>query len=247
MTSQPTLPLKRRKENYSTFWIEVLFGIGLGEALFPAILISTLVGPELFYKLSSTTVSDSLSLIGVSFTSLMLLVFPVGISTFLASYVAGAPIAYVVTLWHRSLGLNYENTFSASLVGSAVGLTLACSFFPFPLQVELDRMGLLLITIATVLGQVGGYWRARKVLRYRKSNTTKANGPRRHIQFGLRHLLILTAWVAALLVTLRLFGLLHLNFLTILATWTATQLVVLGATSILTRIRKGNELPDRST
>ncbi|MGI9430506.1 MAG: hypothetical protein ACR2NM_17730 [Bythopirellula sp.] len=223
---RPTL-----RDPLQDYWTNVIVGISLAEALVPFSLF--LCGT--IYNLATR------NYINHSFGDLML----IGICALALGYtilfaitlpVAGLCSA-LLGLVFRSLRINYSNSVGAASVGGCVGL-----LFALPL-VSIEFPSTVLLVVATVLGQIGGAGGASRTY----YQNLVADAQPLTVKFGIKQLLILTAWLALAMTLLKRTGMTTESYFSVFGVWLAIQLAGLTVVYFFRHWANQNQLAYRST
>jgi hypothetical protein len=183
--------------------------------------------------------------------------FGAGIGLIWTTIVAFAVLP-LVYLFVRSMELRGSVVRLGAFCGGLVGLVAVLPFFIGAMSSGPDVWsGIALFVLvgpalATVVGQAGGAWGGWRTRWYERALTqsgsrgggipgeppadsSKHDGSARHrrLQFGIRHLLVVSIWISLLLTAIRLSGLDFLFMLSVLAGWVVCQAVTLRVGGLL--------------
>ena len=224
-----TQPLLLR-DPYQDFWTNVVVWISLAEALVPFTLL--LYGT--IFQFSKTgynhTVGDLL-MMGLGALALGYTIL------FAVTLVVAGLTSALLGLIYKSLGINYSNAVGGASVGGCVGLLLALPV------VSSDFPSTLLLVVATVLGQIGGAQGVRRT--YYQNRFAEAH--RLTVKFGIRQLMVLTAWLALAMTLLKRTGMTTESYFFILGVWLTVQLAGLIFVYFLNHSATRRPLANRST
>jgi hypothetical protein len=221
--------------------------IALAGAAYPVLLAAAYSIAMLVYLLSSRTAVSGL---GESFIlALMFSFLGAGIGLIWTTIVAFAVLP-LVYLFVRSMELRGSTVRLGAFCGGLVGFVAVLPFFfgvmssgPSTLS-EIVFLALVGPALATIVGQVGGAWGGWRTGWYERaliqavsreggiadelpadgSENAESTQPHR-IQFGIRHLLVISIWISLLLTAIRLSGLDFLSMLSLLGAWVVCQAV----------------------
>ena len=220
------------------FWNEVILCISVAEMFFPFVFFLLMSVYE-FVVIGPNSIKLTM-LTGMLIVSILF-----GVTVFLAVIIFGNLIALFVSYCCSNLQIDHENPAVAGFAGGLVGIVIT-SPFVFAGS-KINSWVVIAILAATLLGQFGGYRGAVRALRQQVSRVQDDESSTGTFRFGLRQVMILTAWLAALLTLLKLMGLLTLHVGACLTIWGALQICYLGY-CLLARHRIPNEtMLDRST
>jgi hypothetical protein len=164
----------------------------------------------------------------------------------------------LVYLFVRSLELRGSIVRLGAFCGGLVGFVAIMPFFlgimgggPDSLA-ELAVVGLLGPALTTIVGQLGGAWGGWRTGWYERAvaqaaisgggrpealpaNHSNIDGglPHSRLQFGIRHLLVVSIWISLLLTGIRLSGLGYQSVLLLLISWLVYQMATLWVGSLL--------------
>ena len=183
--------------------------------------------------------------------------FGAGIGLIWATIVSFA-ILPLVYLFVRSLELRGSIVRLGAFYGGLVGFVAVMPLFLGALSdvgnslTELGMVVLLGPALTTIIGQAGGAWGGWRTLWYERAVARAAIGGRRlpekvpakclekncarphsGLQFGIRHLLVISIWVSLLLTVIRLSGLDYLFLLFLFTVWGAYQMATLWVGGLL--------------
>lgn len=209
------------RDPYQDYWSNVVLWISLAEATLPicltllGIVVSLFTG-ELFDQGFVYLSAMALASLCLGFTLLFVLTL----------MVAGI-LSALVQLVCKSLQIETANALVGAFTGGCVGLLIA---LPFP---KSTLQSLLLLSLATTLGHVGGAYGAWKTY-YRTASSTE--GPS-VIRFGVRQLLVLTFWLAVAMTGLKLTGMTSNGYLSFFGLWVMLQIAGLTALHLYERVQ----------
>jgi uncharacterized membrane protein len=195
------------------YWTNVVLWIGLAEALVPFSLLLCGTCYGLATQVPINHSPGDLFFLGIGalalgYTIVFALTLPV----------AGLAAA-LVGFFFTSLRLPVSKSVGAASVGGCVGLLISLP------TVSREFPSTLLLVVATVLGQIGGAYGARRTY----YPNLVANKKRPTIRFGIQQLLILTIWLALAMTGLKLTGMSTASYFVLLGVWLAVQIAGLTA------------------
>lgn len=195
------------RDPYQDFWSNVILWISLAESLVPlAILVLGLISKSATTGILADGFGYLLATIGAAFGIGFTLLFAITLP------VAGL-VSAVVGFACKTLKMPANNLPVGTMSGGFVGILLVMPF------VFSSQRPLWFLSIPVLLGQAGGAYGAwRTFHRPRRSDSAPVT-----IRFGIKQLMILTAWLAVLLTLLKLAGLTEWSRLQTLGTFFVLQ------------------------
>lgn len=211
------------------FWSVVVLRITLVEMLWPPLL-------QLFLLLEETP-GLTIFALGLQELSLSFFVaFLFGTLScgllFLFLFVGVEMFARMVL---KTLQIRSEQLWVAVFVGGLSGLSIS---LPFCLLSQVASLVLccFAISTATILGQLGGAWGARRWLANPDRCTQSKLSTSPIFQFRTRQLFILTVWCALVLTVFSLFNLFSARLFVVALTWAVFQVIGFVVTEVMRRL-----------
>jgi hypothetical protein len=236
-------------------WMPVAIGIMAAGGAYPLLVSATSIVVFAIQMLWSTVTPNAvepLSLIPLTMLYAIMLAF-VGICWSGIATLVVMPIFY---LFVKSLKWRADFVTLGAICGGLVGFLSVLPFMLFPLVAargEMQVAALLLVftmgpAATTVLGQLGGAWGAQRSDRLKDEADVLSPASEReahpYIQFSLRHMIWITAWVCLLLTLIHLSQFPFEFILPMLAGWLVFQTGTLTAGRFyFTRIHPRLRLP----
>jgi hypothetical protein len=230
-------------------------GIALAGAAYPLLLAFGYPVVAFVYLLTSRATWGDFNeaLIGPLLFSL----FGAGIGLVWATIVAFA-ILPLVYLFVRSLELRGSIVRLGAFCGGLVGFVAVMPFFIGAMSgitdtlAEIALIVLLGPALTTIVGQLGGAWGGWRTRWYERAVaqaaiakrgrpeelpaniSTDYGHPNHHrLQFGIRHLLVISIWISVLLTGIRLSGLDYRSVLLLIGGWSVYQMATLWVGGLL--------------
>jgi hypothetical protein len=248
-------PHKPSRKLTSYNWVPIYGGIILAGAVYPIVfthLFFTVFILSAIVSGNAQRIPDVPGLVG-SFLIVAFAGTTVGAIWASVLCVFTIPVVY---LFVRSLNLHGSAYWFGAAWGGLVGFL---GVLPFVLQVPFDQIGrggfyeaILAVVLgpglATVIGQIGGAWGARRAARRptiyhpfpssgdeleAPDNPDRVTGA--SFQFRVRHLLWITVWISLLLSAIRLSGIPYGLMLQVLILWLGYQMITLYVGSWILR------------
>lgn len=207
------------RDPYQDYWTNVVVWISLSEALLPICMYSCAV----IYEVASTgQLGSSME----HFFAMGIATLSVGFTVFFAvNLMVAGFVSAIVGLVCKSLGIDVTNSVVAACTGGCVGLMVSLPFATAGLP------ALFLLTLATVLGQIGGAYGADRTF----FAVDDPEGEPQSFRYGIKHLLIATFWLAILSAIIKTAGMATTQYLNFMGTWLIVQAAGLASIKLWER------------
>ncbi len=195
------------RDPFQDYWSNVVLWVSLAEALLPFCLLVLVT----FYNvLIGTQTAGGLGHLLITAVMTLCLGFTLVFATIL---IVTGILSALIGFACKTLGIDVSNTRVGAFTGGCVGLLMALPFAGSGIP------SLLLLSVSTLLGQLGGAYGAWRTY-YRVNHATEQP---LQVRFGIKQLLILTIWFSVLMTILKLSGMTNESYLTFFGSWIALQ------------------------